>query len=272
MDRSTESAFETKVAAMKPDVVVDLINFNIAQSRAMVAALSNSSCSHYLYCGSCWAHGRARTLPSNDEGLHRKPLCAYGIDKLASENYLLGKWREDGFPVTVILPGQISGPGWDIIGPWGTINLTPFQKIANGEPIELPNFGMETLHHVHGYDVAQMFFRAITHREAALGQSFHAMSGTDITLYGYVRLLSDFFGTNPEIHYLAWNDFKKLLENEEQAEHAFLHLARSGYYSIEKEQHLLGYRPKFTNEETIKLAVQSYVDRGLITRNQSHLR
>jgi len=151
--------------------------------------------------------------------------------------------------------------------------MKPFQKIADGECVELPNFGMETLHHVHGYDVAQVFFHAATHREAALGQAFHAMSGTDITLYGYVRLLADFFGTDPKIRYLAWDEFKKLLDDssrapgasENQVEHAFLHLARSGYYSIDKERDLLGYQPKYTNVETIKLAVQSYVDRGIIT-------
>jgi len=265
MDRSTESDFACKVAAMDPDVVVDLINFDISESKKMVEALRDSTCTHYLYCGSIWEHGRAMMLPSNGEALSREPMCAYGKDKLASENYLLDEWRHTGFPVTVVMPGQISGPGWDIIGPWGTINMKPFQKIASGECVELPNFGMETLHHVHGSDVAQVFFRAATHREAALGQTFHATSGTAITLYGYVKLLADFFGTDPQIKYLGWDEFKGLLDSEEQVEHAFLHLARSGYYSIDKERDLLGYQPKFTNVETIKLAVQSYVDRGLIT-------
>ena len=98
----------------------------------MVGALSGGSCAHYLYCGSCWEHGRATVLPTNDEGERRAPLCHYGKDKLASENYLMDEWRENGFPATVIMPGQISGPGWDIIGPWGTINLKPFQKVADG--------------------------------------------------------------------------------------------------------------------------------------------
>ena len=264
MDRSGEPAFARRIAAMSPDVVVDLINFDVSQTREMVGALSGGSCAHYLYCGSCWAHGRATVLPTNDEGERRAPLCHYGKDKLASESYLMDEWRENEFPATVIMPGQISGPAWDIIGPWGTINLKPFQEVADGGVVELPNFGMETLHHVHGYDVAQVFLRAITHREAALGQSFHAMSGGAITLFGYVELLADFFGTSPEVRFLPWDEFKGLLDDESQAEHAYLHLARSGYYSIDKERDLLGYEPRYTNVETIRLAVQGYVDRGLI--------
>lgn len=53
---------------------------------------------------------------------------------------------------------------------------------------------METIHHVHGYDVAQCFFKAVLHREKAL----------------------------------------------------------------------LEYRPRYSNLETIQIAVQSYLDRGLI--------
>ncbi|MEF2878091.1 MAG: hypothetical protein U0N90_06730 [Blautia sp.] len=42
------------------------------------------------------------------------------------------------------------------------------------------------------------------------------------------------------------------------------HITRSGFFSIAKEEKLLDYHPKYTNVETKKIAVQSYVDRGLI--------
>ncbi|SHJ41609.1 hypothetical protein [Hespellia stercorisuis] len=49
-----------------------------------------------------------------------------------------------------------------------------YQDIADDKEICLPNFGQEILHHVHGYDVAQVFFQAITHRNQALGETFDA--------------------------------------------------------------------------------------------------
>lgn len=233
----------------------------------MVSALKGKSCRHYLYCSSCWVHGHAQILPVNIDDIDSKPLCAYGLDKLASENYLKKMFLETGFPMTCIRPGQISGPWWSIIGPWGNISMTPFQKIAMGDEIKLPNFGMETIHHVHGYDVAQCFFKAIVHRENALGQIFEAASGYSITLYGYSIFLYDYFNKTPKIGFLPWEEWCKYEGNADECESTYLHIARSGYFSIEKEIKLLDYHPKYTNVETIKQAVQSYLKRRLISRN-----
>lgn len=52
---------------------------------------------------------------------------------------------------------------------------------------------METLHHVHADDVAQMFMKAIQHKNQVLGQSFHAVSDHSITLYGYAHCYMSFF-------------------------------------------------------------------------------
>ncbi|WP_287714118.1 NAD-dependent epimerase/dehydratase family protein [Blautia sp.] len=264
LDRNKELEFANKIADMKADIVVDLINFDIAETKKMVKALKGTSCTHYLYCSSCWAHSRAEVLPVNEDNMSSIPLCEYGRDKLASEKYLKEEYENNGFPATCIRPGQISGAGWAIIGPWGNVSVVPFQKIANGEEIKLPNFGMETIHHVHGYDVAQCFYKAITHRENALGEVFEAASGNSITLYGYAKLMYDFFEKEPKISFLPWNDWCEYEGNKEECESTYLHIARSGSYSIEKERKLLEYQPKYTNIETIKLAVQSYIDRGII--------
>lgn len=264
LDRTKEAEFAKKIADMQADIVVDLINFDISETKKMAEALKGTSCTHYLYCSSCWAHGRAGVLPVNGDNMGGIPLCEYGRDKLASEKYLRTEYENNGFPATCIRPGQISGAGWTIINPWGNTSIIPFQKIADGEEIKLPNFGMETIHHVHGYDVAQCFYQAITHRKNALGEVFEAASGNSITLYGYANLMYEFFGKEPKISFLPWNEWCDYEGNKEECEHTYLHIARSGSYSIEKEQKLLEYQPKYTNIETIKLAVQNYIDRGLI--------
>ncbi|MDD3411194.1 MAG: NAD-dependent epimerase/dehydratase family protein [Eubacteriales bacterium] len=263
LDRK-DPEFVRRIAAMNADVVADLINFDIEQTRAIVEALKNTRCTHYLYCSSCWSHGRAEVLPFDPDDLKKEPLDAYGKDKFASAQYLKDEYRRNGFPATVIHPCQISGPGWTIMNPWANKCLRPFEIIARGEKLYLPNFGMETLHHVHGYDVAQLFFLAITHRNQALGESFHAASGQSITLYGYAKLMYEFFGKEPDIDFLPWDKWCEYVGDPAECEDTYYHIARSGYYSLEKEQRLLAYHPRYTNVDTIKLAVQSYVDRGLI--------
>lgn len=265
MDRDKEVDFAVKIAELEPDVVVDLINFHLSDTEKMVAALKGTKLSHYLFCSSIWAHGRAESLSANPNSITKKPLDDYGINKFKSEMYLKARYRENGFPATIIMPGQISGPGWIIINPWGNTNVKVFEKIARGEKIFLPNLGMETLHHVHGYDVAQMFFKAITHREAALGESFHAVAEESLTLYGYARIMYEFFNKEPQIGFLDWDKWCEYEGNKEETEHTYYHIARSGSYSIENAKKLIDYRPKFTTRETVEIAVQSYIDRGVIS-------
>lgn len=232
--------FAQKIAAMNADVVVDLINFDIEDTKKMVSVLKKTNCIHYLYCSSCWSHGRAEILPFNPDDLKKEPLDHYGKDKFASEQYLKDEYRQNGFPATIVHPCQISGPGWTIMNPWANKFMKPFQIIASGEKIYLPNFGMETLHHVHGYDVAQVFFLSIIHRNQALGESFHATSGQSITLYGYAKLMYEFFGKEPQIDFMPWDKWCEYVGNEKETEDTYYHIARSGYYSIEKEKKCWG--------------------------------
>lgn len=264
LDRSHDEDFLNKMKEMKPDIIIDLVNFDVEDTRKMADTFSGTQLSHCLYCSSCWAHGKAETLPLDADDLKKAPLDDYGKDKFASELYLKKQYRTAGFPATIIMPGQISGPGWTIINPWGNTSMRVYQDIAKGKEICLPNFGMETLHHVHGYDVAQVFFQAITHRNQALGETFDAQAEQSITLYGYAKHLYEYFGHEPKIKFLGWKEWCEYEGNPEECEQTYYHLARSGTFSIEKEKKLLDYKPKYTNLETIDLAVKSYVDRGLI--------
>ena len=57
LDRNKDEDFAYKVAKMNADIVVDLINFNIEDTKKMVTALKEIKIFHYLYCSSIWAHG-----------------------------------------------------------------------------------------------------------------------------------------------------------------------------------------------------------------------
>ena len=264
LDREKELDFANKIAKLEPDIVVDLINFHIEDTQKMVEALKNTKLSHYLFCSSIWAHGRVEILPADPNSVTKQPLDDYGINKFKSEMYLKEQYRQNGFPSTVIMPGQISGGGWVIINPWGNTNTEVFEKIARGEEICLPNLGMETLHHVHGYDVAQMFFKAIIHREQALGQSFHAVAEESLTLYGYAKIMYEFYNKEPKIRFLDWEKWCEYEGNKDEIEHTYYHIARSGSYSTDNAKRLIDYRPKYTTREVVEEAVQSYIDRGVI--------
>jgi nucleoside-diphosphate-sugar epimerase len=69
------------------------------------------------------------------------------LSRDAEENYLMA--QKNLFPATIIHPGHIVGPGWAPLNPAGHFNPSVFTKLAKGEELSLPNFGLETVHHVH---------------------------------------------------------------------------------------------------------------------------
>ncbi|HJP62390.1 MAG TPA: NAD(P)-dependent oxidoreductase [Mucilaginibacter sp.] len=249
-DSEPKGEFDRKIAAMNADVVVDLINFSLEDTKSIVEALRNTNLSHFLYCSSIWAHGKAITLPVIEDQ-PKFPLDEYGIDKAKSEAYLHNLYRQEGFPETVIMPGQISGPGWVIINPVGNVDTGVFKKIQLGEETAIPNFGMETLHHVHADDVAQVFFKAIIHRNSALGESFHAVGAQSITLLGYAQALYRWFGHEEKVRLLPWKEWCDYTQDKDHIEKTYLHIVRSGHFSIEKGKRLIDYQPRHTLLETV---------------------
>jgi len=88
---------------------------------------------------------------------------------------------------------------------------------------------METLHHVHGKDVAQVFLKAIIHRNQSLGETFNAVSGASITLYGYEEHMYEFFGHKAKIKFLSWDKWCNYIKDEEECRDTYYHITRSGF-------------------------------------------
>lgn len=255
--------FEKAIAEMNPDIVIDLINFELESTHKMVEVLGTTNLSHYLYCSSIWTHGLAGIVPATED-MVKFPIDEYGKKKLESEGYLQAEYRRTGFPSTAIMPGHISGPGWNIINPVGNLDTSVFQKIADGDEIPIPNFGMETLNHVHADDVAQVFINAIRHRKQAIGESFHAVAKESITLAGYADAMYRWFGKDPKIRFISWDEWCRYTNNAEYTDTTYYHIARSGSYSIEKAHRLIEYLPRHTILETIIESVEDMVRRKVI--------
>lgn len=267
MDREKEPNFEKKIADLEADYIIDLVNFKLESVKKMVSALK--SCKNlklYVYCSSIWAHGIAEIIPFKEDDMNKLPICEYGKSKFESEIYLKEEYEKNKFPSSIIQPGQISGPGWVIINPWGNLNLKVFQDIADGKEISLPNFGMETLHHVHAEDVAQMFLNCILYKDNSVGQIFNCVSENSITTYGYAKHLYKYFGKKEQIKFLGWKEWCDYEGDKEECNFSYLHLARSGAFSLDKSKTLIKFKPKHTNLDAIDSAIEDLIIKGKIKK------
>jgi nucleoside-diphosphate-sugar epimerase len=247
VDREAEEAagtFGRRVADLEADAVVDLICFETDSARQLVEALRPRR-TYLVHCGSIWIHGPSVVVPTTEDA-PRRPFGHYGKAKAAIEELLWEESRSGGVPVALLHPGHIVGPGW--------------------LPVNLPNLGMETLHHVHADDVAQAFALAVERPAVAASESFHVTSERAITLRGYAEAIAELFGQPSRLSFLSWEVWRDTV-TEATAQVTWDHIAHSPSMSIDKARRLLGYAPTYTSLEAIQnslawLVVNGQLDTG----------
>jgi nucleoside-diphosphate-sugar epimerase len=250
--------FGKQILDLAPEIVIDMICFT-PESAGFIAEALDGHIKHFLHCGTIWVHGYSEQVPTV-ETMQRKPFGDYGIKKAEIESYLLTRYTQTGFPVSIIHPGHIVGPGWWPLNPAGHFTPSVFRTISEGKKLILPNLGMETVHHVHADDVAQAFIKAMESRNLALGEAFHTVSEQALTLRGYAEAMYKWYGQEVNLDFLPWDQWKKTVMNAE-ADATWDHIAHSPNCSIEKAKKLIGYAPRYSSLQAVREAV-SYFEAG----------
>jgi nucleoside-diphosphate-sugar epimerase len=260
-DRDAEDAagtFGERIAALRPDVVIDLVCFTADSARKLVDALRPSR-PLLLHCGTIWVHGPALRVPITEDE-PRTPYGEYGVGKAEIEALLHRETIAGGVPSVVLHPGHISGPGWPVITPAGNLDPRVWTALALGKSLALPDNGLGVLHHVHADDVAQAFERALT-RPAAIGSSFHVVAEQAMTMRGLATGVAAWFGREPVLEFVDWPQFERVAG----ADHATAsreHGGRSITASIERARAILGYAPRYSSLETLREALRRLVAHG----------
>ncbi len=254
LDRASPD-FARGIAALEADVVVDMICFKLSDMRVLAEAL-RGKVGHYLLCGSAWMHGHSARVPVREEEC-REPLEEYGTQKSLMDYELTRLYKEENFPGTAVHPGHIVCPGDEPINPQGFKGLSTFGLLKEGKKVILPNFGMETVHHVHAKDVAGVFFAAIESGKISFGEGFHAVSPRAVTLRGYAIEAASWFGKEPS---LAFEPFDRWKEHftPAQGSATLTHILHAPGCSMQKAKDLLNFTPQYTSFEAVRECVRSF--------------
>lgn len=269
MDRAVEEEagnFGEHIASLDADVVIDLTCYQLQSAEQLVEAL-RGNIEHILHCGTIWVHGPSVEVPTT-EAEPRRAFGDYGERKVAIEAYLLREARRSALPVTILHPGHLVGRGWVPVNPAGNFNPEVFSKLLQGSPLQLPNLGMETLHHVHADDVAQCFQRAIERRSVAIGESFHVVSPAAVTLRGYAERVASWFGRSAELEWVPWEDWRRGATARDAAV-TWDHIAHSPNCSIAKARTLLGYEPRYSSLDAVRESLSWLIEQGVVRAGAS---
>jgi nucleoside-diphosphate-sugar epimerase len=194
-----------------------------------------------------------RTTDCGQLADRRSALRALRRDSLARFLSAESKAR-NGLPSVTLRPGHISGPGWAVINPAGNLDLSVWEKLAQGQELVLPNFGLETLHHVHADDVAQAFERCVELGHELKGRSFHVTSDQALTLRGFATAVAGWFGREPNLSFVPFEEFARST-TPQHAGNSYEHVARSHAVSIDRARSELDYRPRHSSLEAVREAL-----------------
>ncbi len=248
-----DGKFGQLVADQKPDAVVDLTCFTPQQAQQLLEPLDGQ---HLVTTGSNWSFGRSTTVPMTEE-TPKAPLTAGDGGKIAMENYLLREQTK--VSASVVHPSHISGPGWIAINPAGNYDIDVYRSLKRDGSVTLPLDGMGLLQHVHAADVAEVHRLALTHPEVSAGESFNAVAEQSITQRAYAALLARHFGHEPRLTFLPWAEFVAEV-GEDNAHVTYGHITRSPHFSMAKARRVLGFTPRYSEEETVLDAVDGLVN------------
>jgi nucleoside-diphosphate-sugar epimerase len=253
-DRDAEDAvgtFGDRIAALRADVVIDLICFTRASAQQLVDALRPAR-PLLVHCGTIWVHGQALRVPVTEDE-PRTAYGEYGTGKAEIEALLHAETTAGGVQAVVLHPGHISGPGWPVITPAGNLDPATWTALATGQPLALPDHGLGVLHHVHADDVAQAFEQALS-APAAIGASFHVVAEQAMTLRGLATGAAGWFDREPVLDFVDWDEFTRRVGSE-NAEGTREHTFRSITASIARASRILGYAPRYTSLEALREAL-----------------
>src|SRR5260370_1285186 len=128
--QDAEGTFGAQVAALRPDVVIDLVCFTAASAQQLVDALRPRR-PLLAHCGTIWVHGPALRVPVTEDE-PRTAYGEYGTGKAEIEALLHQETRAGGGPAGGPPPGHTRRPRPPGIPPPGRTRPPPCPPAARG--------------------------------------------------------------------------------------------------------------------------------------------
>jgi len=155
----------------------------------------------YLSSGGT-VYGNPEILPI-PETHQLRPICSYGVVKVAIENYLMMYKKLYGFKPIVLRPSNPYGPRQSHTQLQGVISMF-LGKYVNSEPLEIWGDGSIVRDYMYIDDLSKLCVKAL---ESDLCGIFNAGSGEGHSINEIVTLIDSLFSEHVDVIYHEGRDF-----------------------------------------------------------------
>jgi nucleoside-diphosphate-sugar epimerase len=203
-DRNQFGDFERQFAAIRFDVVIDMICFTPEQAASDVRAFGGR-CEQFIFCSTVCTYGvKVPPRVLVDEMFLQEPISGYGRNKLACEQIFHHAHDERQFRVTIIRPSSTYGAGAPLID-----NLEPnaaaWDRIERGQPVLCAGDGLGLWQSTHRDDCGKLFAYAALNPKT-YGQNYNATRDEVMTWREYHRQAAAALGKTAQLVFMpaAW--------------------------------------------------------------------
>jgi dihydroflavonol-4-reductase len=247
----------------------NLYRYNFEGMRFLALDAIKNNVKHFIYVSSTEAIGPVDSVPA-DEKAPFNPSYGYGKSKQISEEWLNKQYVETGFPVTIVRPTGVYGPGDLYVG------LSTVRAVANRKVKILPGKGDHFVHFTYVDDVVQGLICVMRKPEKTLGETFHITSDDYHTYKEIFTIIAELLNVSPPNRsvpyslakiYLGFQGWKNKLKGvDDFIMHASLveDMKTDRAYSNKKAKTMLGFSPQFSYKEGITNTINWYKKNNLI--------
>ena len=187
-DINNEKEVYDIIKDMQFDVVADFIAFNLEHVKRDYR-LFNGRTKQYIFISSASAYQKpVENYIIKEETPLINPYWEYSRNKAKCEEYLMKKYHEEGFPVTIIRPSHTYDERkvpLGIHGKKGSFQVV--QRMLMGKPVLINGDGTSLWTMTHNSDFAEGFIGIMN--DKAVGEAFHITSDESLTwnqIYKYI--------------------------------------------------------------------------------------
>jgi len=214
---------------------IEVIKDHFISSLYIVNLLNRNHLKRYVAVGSSDEYG---LLPSPQNETYREsPISPYSFAKTANCHFLEMLYRSENFPVTILRPFLVYGPGQslDRLVPHSIINCIKNEEFSLTSGKQIRDFCFVE-------DIVEAILLAIE-SESALGETINLGSGRPLGVRNLVMMIKELCGGGAPVF-----GSKKSLKYENP----------SLYPELSKAKNLLGWEPKYSIEEGLLKTIAFY--------------
>ena len=202
-DVNDEKALAEAIGDMHFDSVCDFIGFVVEQLERDYRVFKGKT-DQFMYISSASAYSKPVQNPYITEGTSLvNPYWEYSRNKIACEDFLMNKYRTEGFPVTIIRPSHTYDERNVPLGVHGQNgSYQVIKRMLEGKPIIVHGDGTSLWHMTFNEDFAKGFTGLIGNQHA-IGEAFQITNDETLTWNQIYQTIAKKLGVEYKPYYVA---------------------------------------------------------------------